>query len=275
MPDFRFQDHTIHYECAGTGEPVVMLHCGGSSGRQWEKISAVLGNRYRLIAPDFYGFGATSRWRGETLLSHDDQAALVAEVMDREAVRDAAVVGHSYGGACAVRMYIGYPHLVRSLVLIEPVLTNLIRETCETALHAKGFEIAHRFLELVADDRDEDAWREFIDHHNALGTWAALSERARARFLTQTCSTVDGFHSNLGNTTNLADCRRFDVPASILCSETTALYNRRVTEILRDEIPGAEWIEIAGAGHMSPLTHPDAVAGLIDAHLRGHADAAG
>ncbi len=275
MPDFKFQDHTIHYECTGRGEPVVLLHCGGSSARQWEKISAALGNRYCLIAPDFYGFGESSRWRGETLLSHDDQAALVAEVMNREGVVDASIVGHSYGGACAVRLKILYPHLVRSLVLIEPVLTNLIREAGEPALHAEGFEIAHRFLELAADGRDEDAWREFIDHHNAPGTWAALSERAKARFLSQTPSTADGFHSNLGNTTTLADCRRFDIPVTVLCSETTAPYNRRVTEILRNEIPRAEWREIAGAGHMSPLTHPEAVARLIEAHLQEQVIAAG
>lgn len=267
MPDFDFQGHTVHYEAAGDGVPLVMLHCGGSSGRQWDKVGDCLGDGFRRITPDFYGFGATSRWRDGPTLSHDDQAALVAAVMEHESLGSAHVIGHSYGGACAVRLYRACPERVESLVLIEPVLTNLIREAGDPELHKEGFDIAYRFLQLAAAGREEAAWREFIDHHNGPGKWDALSERARDWFLAQTAPTADGFHSNIGNPTTLADCRRITVQTTILCSETTAPYNRRVTEILRDEIPGAEWIEIPGAGHMSPLTHPEAVAGLISAHL--------
>lgn len=267
MPDFDFQGHTVHYEVAGDGTPLVMLHCGGSSGRQWDKVGECLGGGFRRIAPDFFGFGATSRWGDGPTLSHDDQAALVAAVMQRESVGRAHVIGHSYGGACAVRLYLACPERVESLVLIEPVLTNLIREAGDTELHKEGFDVAYRFLELAEAGQDEAAWREFIDHHNGPGKWGGLSDGARTRFLAQTAPTADGFHSNIGNPTTLADCRRVAAPATILCSETTAPYNRRVTEILRDEIPGSEWIEIAGAGHMSPLTHPEAVAGLIAGHL--------
>ena len=152
-------------------------------------------------------------------------------------------------------------------MLIETVLTNLFREAGDPALHTEGFDIACRFLELAEARQDEAAWREFIDHHNGPGKWAALSDRARDRFMAQTAPTADGFHSNIGNPTTLADCRRIAAPTTILCSATTAPYNRRVTEILRNEIPGSAWREIPGAGHMSPLTHPEAVAALISAHL--------
>jgi pimeloyl-ACP methyl ester carboxylesterase len=147
------------------------------------------------------------------------------------------------------------------------VLTNLLREAGDAELHRAGYETAFRFLELAASEQDEAAWREFIDHHNGPGKWDALSDRARDRFMAQTAPTVDGFHSNIGDPTTLADCASIAVPTTILCSETAAPYDRRVTEILRDRIPGSQWVEIAGAGHMSPLTHPEAVAGLIGRHL--------
>jgi pimeloyl-ACP methyl ester carboxylesterase len=58
-----------------------MLHAGGSSGRQWVKSAAILQSRFRVVAPDLWGFGQTDAWQGEASLSHDHQAELVAQVM--------------------------------------------------------------------------------------------------------------------------------------------------------------------------------------------------
>jgi len=273
MPDFDYQGHSVHYEETGDGPPVVLLHCGGHSGRQWDRIVAVLADRYRLIVPDFYGFGETSCWRDGDSLSHDDQALLVAEVMRRTVGGGADVVGHSYGGACAIRLYRYRPDYVGSLVLIEPAALNLLGEDGSRDLHEESFRIARSFIQARDSGRDEDAWREFIDHYNSPGVWNSLSGRARNRLLAQTAGTADALRSNFGNATTLADCRQLGVPTTVVSGETTAPYNRRVTEILHKEIPGAERIEIAGAGHMSPLTHPEAVAGLIAAHLSRRAGA--
>ena len=84
MPDFEYQGHTIHYESTGRGEPLVLLHCGGSAGRHWDRTAEYLADRYRLITPDFCGGGATARWRGYAVLSQDDHARLVAAVIRRE-----------------------------------------------------------------------------------------------------------------------------------------------------------------------------------------------
>lgn len=38
-------------------EPVLLLHCSASSGRQWEGLARSLDDRYRAVAPDLYGYG--------------------------------------------------------------------------------------------------------------------------------------------------------------------------------------------------------------------------
>jgi pimeloyl-ACP methyl ester carboxylesterase len=50
---------TAHFTTRGDGPDVVLLHAGGSSGAQWRKAAAYLEDRYRLIMPDFIGFGGT------------------------------------------------------------------------------------------------------------------------------------------------------------------------------------------------------------------------
>jgi pimeloyl-ACP methyl ester carboxylesterase len=59
-------------------------------------------------------------------------------------------------------------------------------------------------------------------------------------------------------------------PTLLICGGRTRRPAQRVVEVLRRALPHAHYREIADAGHMSPLTHPAAVAEAI----RGHLDSA-
>ena len=62
MPTFRYDSATVHYGDSGSGDPLLLLHSGGSSGAQWRKVGEHLTGR-RLLTPDFYGYGGTDAWR--------------------------------------------------------------------------------------------------------------------------------------------------------------------------------------------------------------------
>ncbi len=47
----------------------------------------------------------------------------------------------------------------------------------------------------------------------------------------------------------------------------TTLAARRTVEVLRRSLPNHDYGEIAAAGHMSPLTHPDRVNTIVEAHI--------
>ncbi|MFM9886032.1 MAG: alpha/beta fold hydrolase [Burkholderiales bacterium] len=49
----------VSYLEYGSGTPIVFLHAGAGSGRQCAKIAALLEPRFRVIAPDLWGFGST------------------------------------------------------------------------------------------------------------------------------------------------------------------------------------------------------------------------
>jgi lipase len=87
-----------------------------------------LQGQHKIIAPDLIGFGRTGAWPRSGELTHDLQAELVAALIGEEGGGAVDVVGHSYGGAVAVRLALRRPELVRTLVLVEPVLTLLLRE---------------------------------------------------------------------------------------------------------------------------------------------------
>jgi pimeloyl-ACP methyl ester carboxylesterase len=60
---------------------------------------------------------------------------------------------------------------------------------------------------------------------------------------------------------------RIGAPTLLICGGRTRRPARRVVEVLRQALPHARHHEIADAGHMSPLTHPAAVADAIRHHL--------
>jgi pimeloyl-ACP methyl ester carboxylesterase len=117
----------VAYLDQGAGVPLVFLHAGGSSSKQWAKTASFLSDGFRIIAPDLWGFGGTDAWPGTTALTHDDQAHLVVSVIEDAGVGAAHLVGHSYGGATALRLAVGQRDRVKTLTLIEPIVTPLLK----------------------------------------------------------------------------------------------------------------------------------------------------
>ena len=70
-------EHVLAYRDVGEGEPVLLLHSGGFSSRQWHALSGALLSTHRVLVPDLLGYGASSPWRtGEPFHLRQDVAVL-------------------------------------------------------------------------------------------------------------------------------------------------------------------------------------------------------
>lgn len=267
MPEISFRNLTVRYHVWGNGHPVVLLHSGGSSGLQWKRFSQVAPQGWRLVAPDLIGFGDTQRWPHPGQLTHNLQAELVAEIIEASVDSPVDVVGHSYGGATALRLAIDRPGTIRSLVLIEPVTTCLLGEARDP-LFDESRRIARVFIAAAEQGRPEIGWEAFIDSRSGDGTWARLPDERRRQFLAQSVPTRDAFLSNLNNRTTLAECAALTLPVTMVTGAATTTCDRRTSEVVREALRSVVHVEIPDAGHMSPLTHPQAVVEIVGRHLR-------
>src|ERR1044071_5701900 len=146
MPIVRTRGFDVDYDDAGSGPAVVLLHSSGSGNRQWRRLIEELQDRYRLIAVNLFGYGATTPWCAEEELTLGDAADLVVAVADRV---DApiALVGHSLGGAVALeaaRMLRGRLPL---LLAFEPILFYLLKEHGPLAAYAEIAAVAAGYRE--------------------------------------------------------------------------------------------------------------------------------
>jgi pimeloyl-ACP methyl ester carboxylesterase len=114
-------NHTVHYEVKGNGDPMVFLHGWIGSWRYWWPTMKAFSTKGRTLAIDFWGFGDSSKVPEKYLFgSYVDQLAHFIEHLG--IANPITLVGHSLGAAVALRYANLWPNRVKRLALVSPPL---------------------------------------------------------------------------------------------------------------------------------------------------------
>jgi len=117
----------VHRFGAEDGLPLVFLHGIGGQGTRGGQVSAALGGRFRVLAPDLRGHGR-SGWEPPWGLA--DHIADVRETVAAEGVEAAVWIGHSFGGRIISQLE---APLVSRAVLVDPALQRTPADQLATA----------------------------------------------------------------------------------------------------------------------------------------------
>ena len=90
-----------NYAESGQGPVVLMLHGWGDSLAGFHSLQKSLEKKYRVITPDLPGFGQTQTPHETWGLN--EYAQFVRDFLDKLAIRPHVIIGHSNGGALAIR----------------------------------------------------------------------------------------------------------------------------------------------------------------------------
>ncbi len=110
----------LHYASWGNPDAptLLLLHGGMDHCRTWDWLANELLNRYRIIAMDLRGHG-DSDWAIGNAYSMSDYVYDVSELVKQLNLSDFSIIGHSLGGAIALKYSGLFPEKVRRLVAIE------------------------------------------------------------------------------------------------------------------------------------------------------------
>lgn len=115
----------LHYRTVGQGPvSILFLHGFASSFTTWHDIAGLFpADLFTPILLDMKGFGGSGKPR-DGAYSIEDQAALVRDFIAARGLRSLVIVGHSLGGAVALRLCIDTDggadsFLIEKLVLID------------------------------------------------------------------------------------------------------------------------------------------------------------
>ena len=100
----------------GSGEPLILLHGIGDSGRTWRRTAPLLARRFRVLIPDLPGFGESGRPDAPYTLGWFTD--ILDQWMDAIGLAQAHFCGHSYGGGIAQWMVLTHRPRVDRMALV-------------------------------------------------------------------------------------------------------------------------------------------------------------
>lgn len=110
----------MYYETYGAGQPLVLIHGGGSTMHtSFGKIMPELAKTHLVISVDLQNHGRTSH--REIAETFEQDADDVAELLNQLNITGANVMGFSNGGSTTLQLAIRHPKLVRKLIPISAV----------------------------------------------------------------------------------------------------------------------------------------------------------
>jgi pimeloyl-ACP methyl ester carboxylesterase len=254
------------YLALGGGVPIVLLHSSLGSKSQWATLAAQMATRFRVLAFDLLGYGNNPLPDAREPFTLDHETRDVAARLDGLVGPRCRVhfVGHSYGALVALRFAQRYPSRVASLTMFEPVAFTVL-DGADSA-RADMAQLADVITHLVASGCHHLAAQWFVDFWSGDGTYARLSPSVRASMARRMAKVPLDFRAALRQGPTAPGCRAIAVPTLLLAGRRSPEIARRIVDALTRELPdcSTRWID---GGHMTPVTHPQAVNGWVDAFI--------
>ncbi len=257
-----------YFREAGIGPAVICIHAGYGSSGQWRSLTQCLADRFRVVACDMSSSGKSPAISPGATYTLDEEMSFLGPVFD--AVGDSFhLVGHSFGGAVALKAALRHRGRVQSLTLFEPTLFALLvsssPDTPATREILRHTESTSRLADL---GHHEAAAEEFVDYWFRRGAWAETRDEVRADIRGRMALLRQRWDALLRDPIMLADIASIDVPTLYLTAEESNAPTRALGRLLIEVLPRVRTVDIEGAGHMAPLTDPDRVNPLIEAFLQ-------
>lgn len=260
---------------AGSGRALVLLHGfpldHGMWRHQWDLVLAEgrLAGRFRLVVPDFVGFGESHGEPAPTIAAMADDVALL---LDRMAIDGAVICGLSMGGYVCQHLATSHRGVVHAAVLVD---TKLEGDTPEA--RATRADLAER----VARVGTRIAAEAMVPRLLSRGPGAALDRPSagsprRAAVESDLRNTIEAtsvatIKAALGALADRPDmtaaCATIDIPTLLVVGADDEITPPECLERAARTIPGAELAVLEGCGHMTPLEDPQAFNALLATFL--------
>lgn len=235
---------------AGGARTLLLIHgLAGSSAAEWYRMAPPLAEKYRVVMVDHRSHGLSALARDR--LDVDEVADDIAGVMDSLGIARATVVGYSMGGAIAQSLAYRHPGRVEKLALIA---TFGFTPEPDRTLRIIGAVLARAWERLTGLGTPE------VRSGYLLATGAV--EQRHARWLWEETHRRD---VDAGTQASLATFRfdsrpwigKLEMETLVVIPTADQLVPPAWQYRLASELDGASVVELVGARHEAPWTHPE------------------
>lgn len=230
------------------GPTVIFVHSSGMSGSQWRRHAIHFrAAGYHVLIPDLTGCGRSADWAEEEPFTLQADVEVVSALAEAHA--PVILLGHSYGGAIAIKAARALREKVAALAVYDPVLWGPHRE-----IHGDAFfeRMKERGL-LDPDARGSEKWMStFVEYWGGEGAWARMAPVAREQMMRSAAQTCDQALCLAEDEEGAASYASIAVPTLVLSGALTPKEMRESARLVAEAIPRGEQQVLEG-GHMVPL----------------------
>lgn len=269
----------LFYGALGHGPSIVLLDGIGCDGWAWNHIQPHLSAAHCVVHTHFRGHGRSATPVDPTAIGIGTLADDVLRVLDAASIEKCVVVGHSMGTQVALELYRAAPARVVGLGLIcgsygrithtfhgndllsraLPKLIAQVRKHQGLARALWGrlppvfsWKVAGWLGEIDGGALDVRDFGQYVEHLSDIDLDLYLSMLQAA-----------GEHS----AEDMLDSIR--VPTLVISAERDKFTPTSTVREVAERVPGAQYIELAGASHAAPVERADTINQHLDAFLAG------
>ncbi|MBI2074834.1 MAG: alpha/beta hydrolase [Candidatus Levybacteria bacterium] len=231
---------------------LVFLHGLGGDLTSWNAERQSFKNLgYSTIAVDLRGHGLSERPREEKRYALNNFALDILEIIIKEQIKDAVVIGHCFGGMVALTLEGTYPRTSKALILIDTsykppyfskVLTN----------HA----LFNKMLSLVANHAPDVGNHGHNDFSKFIGTGDFNVKRIISDILHTSLHSYFMICENLLGYDATTLLEKIIVPTLVIEGTKDHIFPPKVAKDLEKRIKTAEIDFIEGANHVLVINNP-------------------
>jgi len=261
--------HELSYVDSGGGPVVLFIHGILGSQRQWAHLVDRMDDDHRVLVPDLFGHGESSKPLGDYSLSA--HAAAMRDLLDHLGVEKVTLVGHSLGGGIAMQFYYLFPERVERLVLVasgglgrevNPILRSATLPGAEQVLSVIASEPVLSRVGALGRVASKVGWRPGSDISAVWRGFSSLADReSRRAFLATTRAVIDiggqsiSAHDHLGSV--------LPVPTLIVWGSKDRMIPAWHALNAQRSVPDSVVELFEGAGHFPHLDDPDRFARVL------------
>lgn len=253
-----------HVQQMGAGPTLLMLHGTGAATHSWRAFAPALAGRFTVIAPDLPGHGFTSALPSNRM-SLPGMATAVQGLLREMACAPDLVIGHSAGAAILIRMSLDGLIQPRGLVSLNGALmpwrglpAHLFSPAAK--LMAANVLVARLFARRANDRR--------VVQRLVSATGSTL-EPAGVDLYQRLIRHPSHVRASLAMMANwdlaalAPDLGRLEPPLFLIVGEQDLTVSPSEARRVRERLPSAEVISLAGLGHLAHEERPADIAQLI------------
>lgn len=233
----------------GRGTPVVLLHSSLSSARQWQPLVNLLAPNFLVINVDILGYGQAEKVSDEQNYNFDIEVSRINKVLANVADNQPFhLVGHSCGGAIALKLAVEQPEKILSLALYEPVAFHLLEQGSEARI------LSDDFARKVAIDDKYQAAEIFTNFWNKAGFFRSLPQKMQDLMARDMAKVSLDFQGLTAEEYSLTDIANIACRSLMMTGEYSPSLSHTLSNTIAASLPDIKQ-ESFPTGHMGPVSH--------------------